>query len=255
MGIPYYFYSLTKKYQNILDNNKPAKTDIYCIDFNGIIHTVAQQILKDKRTESMKTEEIDELILEGIWKKVESYIELYKAKKYVICADGVAPTAKIIQQRKRRYLNIYRNKLDKDFINTPVWDTNAITPGTAFMKKMNVYMDNKVRYSTHNIEIIYSGSNECGEGEHKIFKKIKMMTAGSAKEHIIINGLDADLIILSLMSHIKNIYLMRETVDKITNQVVYNYLNINNLRAAILRELNFLWGLNKIAARKLLIFK
>ncbi len=33
MGIPYYFYSLTKKYQNILDNNKPARTDIYCIDF------------------------------------------------------------------------------------------------------------------------------------------------------------------------------------------------------------------------------
>ena len=65
MGIPYYFYSLTKKYQNILDNNKPARTDIYCIDFNGIIHTVAQQILKDKRTESMKTEEIDELILEN----------------------------------------------------------------------------------------------------------------------------------------------------------------------------------------------
>jgi len=245
MGIPYYFYSLTKKYQNILDNNKPAQTDIYCIDFNGIIHTVAQQILKDKITESMKTEEIDELILEGIWNKVESYIELYKAKKYVICADGVAPTAKIIQQRKRRYLNIYRNKLDKDFVNTPVWDTNAITPGTAFMKKMNVYMDNKVRYSTHNIEIIYSGSNECGEGEHKIFKKIKMMTAGSTKKNIIINGLDADLIILSLMSHIKNIYLMRETVDKITNQVVYNYLNINNLRVAILRELNFLWGLNK----------
>lgn len=105
--------------------------------------------------------------------KVEEYIDIYKATKYVICADGVAPTAKIIQQRKRRYLNIYRNKLDKDYINKPVWDTNAITPGTSFMKKLNVYMNNKIRYSTHNIEIIYSGSNESGEGEHKIFKKLK----------------------------------------------------------------------------------
>ena len=244
MGIPYYFYSLTKKYQNILDNNKPLKTEIYCIDFNGIIHTVAQKILKDKTTESLKEEEIDQLILEGIWKKVEDYIDIYKANKYVICADGVAPTAKIIQQRKRRYLNIYRNKLDKDYINKPVWDTNAITPGTSFMKKMNVFMDNKIRYSTHNIEIIYSGSNESGEGEHKIFKKIKILV-GDKTDNIIINGLDADLIILSLMSHIKNIHLMRETIDKITNEIVYNYLNINNLRTAILKELKFLWNLNK----------
>jgi 5'-3' exoribonuclease 2 len=243
MGIPYYFYSLTKKYQNILDNNKPLKTDIYCIDFNGIIHTVAQKILKDKTTESLKEEEIDELILEGIWKKVEDYIDIYKAKKYVICADGVAPTAKIIQQRKRRYLNIYKNNLDKDHMDKPIWDTNAITPGTSFMKKLNVFMDNKIRYSTHNIEIIYSGSNESGEGEHKIFKKIKILVCDKT-DTIIINGLDADLIILSLMSHIKNIHLMRETIDKTTNEIVYNYLNINNLRTAILKELVFLWNLN-----------
>ena len=247
MGIPYYFYSLTKKYQNILDNNKPVKTDIYCIDFNGIIHTVAQKILKDKTTDTLTESEIDELILEGIWKKVEEYIDIYKATKYVICADGVAPTAKIIQQRKRRYLNIYRNKLDEDYINKPAWDTNAITPGTSFMKKLNVYMNNKIRYSTHNIEIIYSGSNESGEGEHKIFKKIKMLI-GDKSEYIIINGLDADLIILSLMSHIKNIHLMRETIDKTTNEIVYNYLNINNLRSAILKELKFLWNLKELYA-------
>ena len=247
MGIPYYFYSLTKKYQNILDNNKPVKTDIYCIDFNGIIHTVAQKILKDKTTDSLTESEIDELILEDIWKKVEEYIDIYKAAKYVICADGVAPTAKIIQQRKRRYLNIYRNKLDEDYINKPTWDTNAITPGTSFMKKLNVYMNNKIRYSTHNIEIIYSGSNESGEGEHKIFKKIKMLI-GDKSENIIINGLDADLIILSLMSHIKNIHLMRETIDKTTNEIVYNYLNINNLRSAILKELKFLWNLKELYA-------
>ena len=236
MGIPYYFYSLTKKYQNILDNNKPLKTDIYCIDFNGIIHTVAQKILKDKTTESLKEEEIDELILEGIWKKVEDYIDIYKAKKYVICADGVAPTAKIIQQRKRRYLNIYKNNLDKDHMDKPIWDTNAITPGTSFMKKLNVFMDNKIRYSTHNIEIIYSGSNESGEGEHKIFKKIKILVCDKT-DTIIINGLDADLIILSLMSHIKNIHLMRETIDKTTNEIVYNYFAFLSIKYL----LGYLW--------------
>ena len=150
--------------------------------------------------------------------------------------------AKIIQQRKRRYLTIYRNKIDAIHIIKPVWDTNAITPGTSFMNNMNTYINNKIRYSTYNIEFIYSGSNECGEGEHKIFKKLKTLSKNN--EDIIINGLDADLIILSLISHIKNIHLMRETVDKFSKNIVYNYLNIDKLRQAILKELKNLWSLN-----------
>jgi len=244
MGIPYYFYSLTKKYQDILHNNKPKNTDIYCIDFNGIIHNVAQQVLKIYENSSTEPNEndIEEKILEGLWKKIEEYIETYGAKKYVICADGVAPMAKIIQQRKRRYLTIYKNRIDANHIVKPVWDTNAITPGTSFMNNMNTYINNKIRYSTYNIEFIYSGSNECGEGEHKIFKKLKTLSKNN--EDIIINGLDADLIILSLISHIKNIHLMRETVDKITKNNVYNYLNIDKLKQAILKELKNLWNLN-----------
>jgi len=244
MGIPYYFYSLTKKYQDILHNNKPKNTDIYCIDFNGIIHNVAQQVLKTYENNSSEPNEndIEEKILEGLWKKIEEYIETYNAKKYVICADGVAPMAKIIQQRKRRYLTIYRNKIDAGHITKPVWDTNAITPGTSFMNNMNTYINNKIRYSTYNIEFIYSGSNECGEGEHKIFKKLKTLSKNN--DDIIINGLDADLIILSLISHIKNIHLMRETIDKFSKNIVYNYLNIDKLRQAILKEIKHLWSLN-----------
>lgn len=246
MGIPYYFYSLTKKYEGILHNNKPTNTDIYCIDFNGIIHNVAQAVIKtfDNATETneeLNCKIIEEQILEGLWKKIEEYIETYKAKKYIICADGVAPMAKIIQQRKRRYLTIYRNKIDADHIKKPLWDTNSITPGTSFMNNMNTFINNKIRYSTYNIEFVFSGSNECGEGEHKIFKKLK--TFSKNNDNIIINGLDADLIILSLISHINNIHLMRETVDKFSNENVYNYLNIDNLRIAILKELKNVWNL------------
>ena len=73
MGIPYYFYSLTKKYQNILYNIKPKNTDIYCIDFNGIIHNIAQQVMKKSMTADTN---IEEQILEGIWKKIEEYIDI-----------------------------------------------------------------------------------------------------------------------------------------------------------------------------------
>jgi 5'-3' exonuclease len=245
MGIPYYFYSLTQKYNTILSNNKPSGLAMYCIDFNGVIHNVAQDIIR--KAQATSTNDIIESdIITGVWERIKYYIENYKADKYIICADGVAPLAKMYQQRKRRYLNIYKYTLDNVSIT---WDTNAITPGTQFMEKLNTYIYENITQPQYSSKVIYSGSNECGEGEHKIFRIIRETvatgtagTAGTAR--IIIHGLDADLIILSLMSHKENIYLMREVKDPHTNNTVYNYLNINELRKAILCELKTKWDLS-----------
>jgi 5'-3' exoribonuclease 2 len=240
MGIPYYFYSLTQKYNNIISNNKPLDLNIYCIDFNGIIHNVAQDIIKKYKdtVEKANNDNIESEIIEGVWNRIKFYIETYKANKYIICADGVAPLAKMFQQRKRRYLNIHKNILDNVNI---IWDTNAITPGTLFMDKLNTYIRRNINDDSNKNKVIYSGSNECGEGEHKIFKMIK---DDSIDDRIIIHGLDADLIILSLMSHKENIYLMREMKDPHTNNTVYNYLNIKELRKAILCELKTNWDIS-----------
>ena len=242
MGIPYYFYSLTQKYNNIISNNKPTGLDLYCIDFNGIIHNVAQDIIKNysnpANDSGNSNDIIENEIIEGVWVRIKYYINNYKATKYIICADGVAPLAKMFQQRKRRYLNIYKNILDNVNIT---WDTNAITPGTMFMEKLNTYIRRNINDDRNKNKIIYSGSDECGEGEHKIFKMIKDTPVD---DKIIIHGLDADLIILSLMSRKENIYLMREMKDPHTNNTVYNYLNIKELRKAILCELKTNWGIN-----------
>ena len=240
MGIPYYFYSLTQKYNNIMSNNKPMGLDIYCIDFNGIIHNVAQDIIKKYKdtVENANNDNIEREIIEGVWNRIMYYIENYKATKYIICADGVAPLAKMFQQRKRRYLNIYKNILDNVNI---IWDTNAITPGTLFMEKLNTYIRRNINDDHNKNKVIYCGSDECGEGEHKIFKMIKDVPID---DKIIIHGLDADLIILSLMSHKENIFLMREVKDLHTNNTIYNYLNIKELRKAILCELKTNWDIN-----------
>ena len=242
MGIPYYFYSLTQKYNNIISNNKPTGLDLYCIDFNGIIHNVAQDIIKNysnpANDSGNSNDIIENEIIEGVWVRIKYYINNYKATKYIICADGVAPLAKMFQQRKRRYLNIYKNILDNVNIT---WDTNAITPGTMFMEKLNTYIRRNINDDRNKNKIIYSGSDECGEGEHKIFKMIKDTPVD---DKIIIHGLDADLIILSLMSRKENIYLMREMKDPHTNNIVYNYLNIKELRKAILCELKTNWDIN-----------
>jgi 5'-3' exonuclease len=245
MGIPYYFYSLTQKYQTILSNTKPTDLDMYCIDFNGIIHNVAQDVIrkyKDVAVASATKERIESEIISGVWERIQYYVENYKADKYLICADGVAPLAKMFQQRKRRYLNIHRNMLDKVAIT---WDTNAITPGTQFMDALNGTLNAKLNGTLNaklnGDKIIYSGSDECGEGEHKIFHRLKETPVS---DKIVIHGLDADLIILSLMSHKENIYLMREMKDPHTNNTVFNYLSIKELRKAILCELKMSWNLD-----------
>lgn len=225
MGIPYYFYNLTKIYKDILVNNLSITPDFYAIDFNGIIHPIANLVI----TENGPNEN---LIINKLWEKVIEYSNLIKPKNLLICVDGVAPVAKMAQQRKRRYLTVLKNKIDNKEI---IWDTNAITPGTNFMNDLNNSMKSKIRYHTLDINIIYSGSDEVGEGEHKIFSKLKNV---SNNETIIIHGLDADLIILSLLSHKKNIYLMRDQDNK------FVYLNIFALRKAIINELNIKWDLN-----------
>jgi 5'-3' exonuclease len=211
MGIPYYFYNLTKKYKNIIIDKIPIDISIYAIDFNGIIHPQAH----------LETNE--EKLFRNLWNKILSYNEIYKPEQMLICADGVAPIAKIIQQRKRRYLTIYKNKIDK--IDSK-WDTNAISAGTTFMNNLDDFITNE------NKSFIFDGSKNQGEGEHKIFHYLKTL---DFKKGVIINGLDADLIILSLLSNINNIYLMRENNDEIT------YLDINELKKSLLEELKIIW--------------
>ena len=109
MGIPYYFYYLTIKYDNIIIKQLPKIIDIYAIDFNGIIHPEAAK------------EQNEEKLIINLWEKIENYDKLYNPKKLMICIDGVAPLAKIIQQRKRRYLSFYRN------ITLMSWNKNWLT--------------------------------------------------------------------------------------------------------------------------------
>jgi len=223
MGIPFYFYTLAKKYDNIIVPKIDFQPDIYCLDFNGVIHPVCASILQQK-PKATNTE-----IINGLYNKVQDDITTIKPQKTIICVDGSVPLAKMIQQRKRRYLSVYRNKIDKTDVK---WDTNCITPGTDFMNELNIVFRTKLRYSTENIS--FSGSDEYGEGEQKIFKHLKTEKSNSS---IVINGMDADLIILSLMSNRQNIHLMRETDTR-------TYINIDNLRKAIVNEMVHKWSLD-----------
>jgi hypothetical protein len=111
--------------------------------------------------------------------------------------DGVVPMAKIRQQRVRRFKSAWLRGSDGG------WDTNSITPGTEFMDRLSVELK-KILLGGWTL----SDVREPGEGEHKIMKWIQGRPDG---ESIIVYGLDADLILLSMIASAnKKMTLMRE---------------------------------------------
>jgi len=96
MGIPSYFHNLTKQYKNIIRSN-PVKCDRLFLDFNGIIHTMCQQLRTDTLKDCDKDSFEEQLILKIIGYTNE-LIHITKPTNLVyLCIDGVAPLAKIKQ--------------------------------------------------------------------------------------------------------------------------------------------------------------
>ena len=103
--------------------------------------------------------------------------------------------------------------------------------------------------------MIYSGSDVAGEGEHKIFDFIRKLNEKKAlheSDTHCIYGNDADLIMLSLCSHLKNIIILRETfifkkkfsrgAKRFHDAVSYELVNINILRDCLNLEFHEVKG-------------
>jgi len=91
-----------------------------------------------------------------------------------------------------------------------------------------------------NLEVLFSNEKVPGEGEHKIFKYMKNADYGD-NDKLIIYGLDADLIMLSMVSHINNIFLLREKTQfgSYCFQIdgyEFMYLDIDILKTCLLDE-------------------
>ena len=212
MGIPTYFRVITEQYTEILKTTIPNICNHLFIDFNGLIHQAAYSVLDNIRDSKDSTESkkaIENTINEKTWEYLQTCINYANPQNVTYtCIDGVAPVAKMAQQRKRRYLSVLNNKLVNNGVYTDIWDRNAISPGTSFMTNLEAYMNKQFREKGTSCKLNYfSGSNEPGEGEHKLFA---ILSSISKNEVAVVYGLDADLIMLSLISHHPKIYLMRE---------------------------------------------
>jgi len=216
MGIPSYFSHIIKNYPNILQkfNNANFNIDNLFLDCNSIIYDSIREI-----EYTGNNDEFEKKLINAVCNKIEGYIQQIKPRNTVyISFDGVAPVAKLNQQKNRRYKSWFMNNYDKSN-SVPTWNSSSITPGTEFMNNLNL----QVKYNFRNPKvhcvnkIIVSGSDNVGEGEHKIFEYIRSNVDVILPQKTVIYGLDADLIMLTInnLSYCENMYLFRETPDYI----------------------------------------
>ena len=269
MGIPSYFSNIVKRHKSIIKklSGLPQIHNLY-MDTNGLIYDAVRVVGSNK---GISNQEYEDLIIETVCNKISEYIALFHPSGNVFIAfDGVAPVAKLNQQRERRYKSWFTSVVEQTITQknalldplssaapaTPAvahkaWNTSSITPGTLFMNKLNTrmrdYCEVNARVIGNTVAYIYSGSDIAGEGEHKIFEYIRENAKYHKLTTTLIYGLDADLIMLCLNHlHIsQNIYLYRDTpefiqsLDSTLSSNDHYYLDIPEFACsleAIMRE-------------------
>lgn len=249
MGIPYFFKDIVTKHRTILTHISTC--DRLFLDFNSIIHTCSAHVMSTHSSfasEDEKIEKIMKAILDYTYQVVAA---CPPSRLLYIAIDGVAPLAKINQQRKRRHMSAYRNEAIQEFkkkhkIPYSEWDSNCITPGTEFMEKLDKYLKQHFKSAEVPFNVIVSGPFEQGEGEHKIIQYMKnpshqMGDIDFQTYRDVIYGLDADLMMLALTCAKPNIFLMRESTQFNNNRgandyssiPTFKYVNIDELRVHV----------------------
>jgi 5'-3' exoribonuclease 1 len=214
MGIPSYFKHVIVQYRHVLTEYKNNKhVDNLYLDSQSLIYDAVKIVTLDNKDNKI----VENEIMKEVVNKLKEYINKIQPKKVLIAFDGVAPVAKLRQQRNRRYRSQIEKKLHftLGLKKDETWNTIAITPGTEFMQKLNILVKKSFMYpKKYGVdEIIVSDTNQVGEGEHKIFEYIRKYPEYHKTTSTAIYGMDADLFMLTLnhLSYSNRLYLFRET--------------------------------------------
>lgn len=231
MGVPRFFRWVDFNFRGVCHKIKvpasgvrqvtPTHIDNFYIDMNGLFHPCAQKVFQYGAFKpqprllrpNAPLPDVDET---EMFKEVCQYVDtlmrfVNPRKRLVMCVDGVAGSSKSIQQRKRRFTSALSRDPEQKF------DSNALTPGTAFMNRLNQYIEHyiheKMTYDDRwkRLQVVFSNEKVPGEGEHKLIRYMRTIPNAERESHCV-HALDADLIMLTLLTHYPRIYLFREDV-------------------------------------------
>ena len=252
MGVPRLFRTLTQKYRDLLSDKLRVKPSHLFFDLNCLIHPVCAECTRDPNL--CGTAHGKKKMFQAIVDYIVKVVDFVNPAAYVyLFMDGVAPFAKIQQQRQRRYKSLYLKKKrmqleKKDTKDCDFWDSNIISPGTSFMNELADFL--RIMFPHY----LVSDTNEPGEGEHKILEYIfspsfaRHSSSGDPQKNTIcIYGLDADLIILSWIVQLKKgipVFLVRETLQMRPqaeqSESPFTFMNIEQLMDGYYRDLGTL---------------
>ncbi len=268
MGIEKFFSTVNKTFEVIssveLDNNSETNTypepitgKYLLIDFNSIIHHTSSKLIEELNQARCKNKELGPLKLDDIeWmiiRDVNNFIitileriDLNNIELIYIALDGVPSFAKILEQKKRRFVGDFVEKLLENYSLPINWSKNNISPGTVFMDKISKYLNNIKQLTKNKFikkedmvlkpkdyefyskvkKLEFSDTTLNGEGEMKIFDLINTFPKN---DPVLFYSPDADVILLSMISKNINTTILR--YDQ--NNNVLDLINIQKLKKSI----------------------
>jgi 5'-3' exonuclease len=152
--------SLIRQHTGIVRPVKHIQADILALDFNCLIHKYL----------------VDSEPIQSVLRGLELVLTICSASRTVLYFDGLVPYAKMVQQRYRRFRKT----------EPSLFDRTQISPDTPFMRELEEAL------KAYPVEV--SGTLKAGEGEQKLFQNLKK----NQGQKVVVYGLDADLILLSV---------------------------------------------------------
>lgn len=261
MAIPKLFKMWISKIIGILANRSRSLNPFsLLVDLNGLLHRVAQHVFgygvdfefnKINEKTNIKTlsnfDRLKQLYLSKI-KDILTLVILDKIRPtdiLILCIDGVAPFAKVNQQRIRRQKSGKDKYKEEQDYNKMIFDTSYITAGLPFMNDINKTIYEWIETNKNKLPTItiFSDSSCYGEGEHKMFNllssvekqlcsdDINKINNFRSKNHIVY-GLDADISILCCLKDY-NLLWMREFRNLTINCEIPQCVDISVMKTEI----------------------